>query len=101
MCPFAEAGVENRLELVKILLVEDVEQFLLRGVMDAPANLYYHRGHGHTMPASAFAEGLEKLLRLQAQIGPWCTNSLWLGTGVCDAYIRWIDLPVPQWHGYH
>lgn len=99
MCPCDEAWQDKLCESVQELVDCGVDGLWLDQVLEMPAKLCYDESHGHTNPATAFAEGFSELLSKFDQIfkDAGKTDYVIFSEGITDAYMEWIDIAGLEW----
>ncbi|MGN1367581.1 MAG: DUF6259 domain-containing protein [Aristaeellaceae bacterium] len=98
MCPMAQAWQDALVEAVRRLRRNGADGLWMDQLMEMPGNLCYNRAHGHTTPATAYAEGYGQLLaRIDEAMREEEGDYFYCCEGVCDAYIGVIDICGLMW----
>lgn len=98
MCPMASNWQRAIVEAVERLRRNGADALWMDQLMEMPANLCYNQAHDHSNPASAYAEGYDSLLaQIDAVMSSYGSDYLYCCEGICDAYIRYIDLCGLMW----
>lgn len=93
MCPMADDYVDAIAEGVERVLAAGADAAFLDQLMEMPTYLCYNPMHGHASPATASYEGYNKMMtRLHEIFAKYGVDPYFACEGVCDAYIRWIDV---------
>ena len=96
MCPSASAWQNAIVAAVERTRKNGVDGYWFDQLMEMPGNLCYNREHGHTTPATAYAEGYDTLFeRINALTAE--KDCIYACEGTCDAYLRYIDCCGLMW----
>lgn len=96
MCPAAPAWQDAIAAAVARTRENGADGYWFDQLMEMPGNLCYNKEHGHSTPATAYAEGYDALF---ARINSLTADGdcLYACEGVCDAYLRYIDCCGLMW----
>lgn len=98
MCPMASAWQDAIVAAVRRLRLNGADGLWMDQLMEMPGNLCYNKAHGHTTPATAYAEGYGQLLaRIDETMREVDGDYFYCCEGVCDAYIDTIDICGLMW----
>lgn len=98
MCPMAQEWQDALVDAVQRLRDCGVDGLWLDQMMEMPGNLCYNRSHGHSTPATAYAEGYDSLMkRIDEAMRSGGDDYFYCCEGVCDAYIQSIDICGLMW----
>lgn len=99
MSPASKDFRDAILDAVQRLADKGVNGIWFDQLMEMPAYLDYDSSHGQKNPATAYSEGYAELLDGCARIMSEANdgNYLFICEGVCDAYIKWIDVCGMMW----
>ena len=99
MSPASKDFQDAIIDAVQRLANKGVTGIWFDQLMEMPAYLDYDSCHGHTNPATAYAEGYKTLLEKCCEIMEKATNGnyIFVCEGVCDAYIKYIDCCGMMW----
>ncbi len=93
MCPSAQAYQEAIVEAATRLAKNGADGLYLDQISCMPAALCYNAEHGHSSPATAYAEGYDSILqKITAVMRQYSDNFIILCEGTCDAYLKYIDV---------
>lgn len=93
MCPSAQAYQDAIVEAATRLAKNGADGLYLDQISCMPAALCYNGDHGHSTPATAYAEGYDEILQdITKVMQKYNDNFIILCEGTCDAYIRYIDV---------
>ena len=94
MCPSSELFIDAIIDACTRLRRVGADGFWFDQLMQMPANLCFDKTHGHLTPATAMGEGYKTLFtRLEAMMAQEGSGDYVLSSeGVCDAYIKYIDV---------
>jgi hypothetical protein len=98
MCPMAQDWITANTQAVQRLRQNGTDAIWLDQMMEMPSALCFNKEHGHSTPATAFSEGYENMMEaFNAVMETGGSDYLYGCEGVCDAYIRWIDVCGMMW----
>lgn len=98
MCPMASAWQDAIVAAARRLRTNGADGLWMDQLMEMPANLCYNKAHGHTTPATAYAEGYGQMLaRIDDVMREVEGDYFYCCEGVCDAYIGTIDICGLMW----
>ncbi len=98
MCPMAEEWQQAIVAAVERLRRNGADGLWLDQMMEMPGNLCYNKLHGHTTPATAYAEGYDSLMsKVDTVMCAYGEDYFYCCEGTCDAYINYIDLCGLMW----
>ncbi len=99
MCPSDEGWINKNVDAVRRLRESGVDALWLDQLMEMPAVLCYNREHGHSSPSAAYAEGYKKMMTAfeDAMRSAGDDNFMFSCEGVCDAYLKYIDVCGMMW----
>lgn len=98
MCPMAPDWQDAIVAAAERVRACGADGLWLDQMMEMPGNLCYNASHGHTTPATAYAEGYDSLMaRIDEVMRAYGDDYFYCCEGVCDAYIGSIDLCGLMW----
>jgi len=99
MSPSSKDFQDSILAAVRRLAQKGVDGIWFDQLMEMPAYLDYDASHGAKNPATAYSEGYQKLLGGVCDILEESTGGDYLIAceGVCDAYIKYVDVCGMMW----
>ncbi len=98
MCPMAGDWQQAIVSAAERLRRNGADGLWLDQMMEMPGNLCYNKSHGHTTPATAYAEGYDSLMaKVDAVMRAYGEDYFYCCEGTCDAYINYIDLCGLMW----
>lgn len=99
MCPASKGFQDAIVAAVTRLRKNGVDGIWFDQLMEMPAKLCYDKSHGHSTPATAYAEGYSELFRRieLAMTENGTGDYIFSSEGTCDAYSKWIDVCGYMW----
>lgn len=98
MCPMAERWQQAIVAAVERLRRNGADGLWLDQMMEMPGNLCYNKSHGHSTPATAYAEGYDSLMdKMNEVMSAYGDDYFYCCEGTCDAYINNIDFCGLMW----
>lgn len=97
-CPYADEYVEIFTEAADRLAKNGADGLWLDQLMEMPAEFCYDKTHGHTNPATAYGQGMEKLMTsVRKTFEKYTDDFYFICEGLNDAYLKYIDIPGNMW----
>lgn len=98
VCPYTDEYVKIFTEAADRLARNGVDGLWLDQLMEMPAEFCYDKSHGHTNPATAYGQGMEKLMTsVRKTFEKYTDDFYFVCEGLNDAYLKYIDIPGNMW----
>lgn len=98
MCPMAADWRQAIVAATERLRRNGADGLWMDQMMEMPGNLCYNRSHGHSTPATAYAEGYDAMMaQMDAVMREYGEDFFYCCEGTCDAYIGDVDFCGLMW----
>ena len=98
VCPYADEYVQQFTAAADRLAKNGADGLWIDQLMEMPAEFCFDKSHGHENPATAYGQGIEKLMTSVRQTFEKYTDDFYfVCEGLNDAYIKYVDIPGNMW----
>ena len=97
-CPYSDEYVEAFTAAAERLAKNGADGLWLDQLMEMPAEFCYDKTHGHENPATAYGQGMEKLMTsVRKAFEKYSDDFYFVCEGLNDAYLKYVDIPGNMW----
>lgn len=98
VCPYADEYVAQFTAAAERLAKNGADGLWIDQLMEMPAEFCFDKSHGHENPATAYGQGIEKLMTSVREVFEKYTDDFFfVCEGLNDAYIKYIEIPGNMW----